>query len=411
VVRQSFAFWERGDRNPEDLDFAYTTDRNGSDIHIGFTGRITECRGQRSEGTFAFCSADGDRSRLLVAGVYRTGSMEAILRTVAGQYAGHEEPARFEGVPDLSSERLRFVDPWPTEETVTVNLSVRSGEDRDWEPLVRAGIDYWQGEGSQHATYSQEMVFDPDAADADITVTVVEEIPECGIHEGTETRALGCAGRYNTSVLAGETVPVQIETGWDDRTTVQTVKHEFGHVYGLTHDDEPTSIMNATYSEAATAPETNVSDRINPFGPGPVDVFVDTDSFSAPASAVRAQVRHAVEYYDAGADGAVDPSVDVRLHDDRETADVVVESGDLSVCSSAGDVGSCGILSRRNTDFDPAWEYYERQNVTLSGVETETIGWHTGYWLGFSVAAAETESELPAPFRETDPEHKRDWWK
>lgn len=412
VLRESFEFWEAEGRNPERLDFVYTTDADDSDIHVAFTGIIEECQGDRSGGTFSFCSVetDTDQSRVRVSGVYEPAGMEALLRNVAGQYAGHDSPSEFEGVPDLSTARLQFLDPWPTEETVTVNLSVESGSDRDWGALVGEGLDYWQANQDRYATYTQDLVFDPDAPDAEVTVSIVEDITQCGVHDDPDVEPLGCADRYNRSLLADETVRVRVESGWDDATTLQTLKHEFGHVYGLTHGEGPVGIMNATYSDARTVPEPNVSERANPFGSDGIDVAVDYGSFSAVESDVRQQVRHAVEYYDRGGGGTVDPAVEIRLHDDPETADIVVRKGQITRCSD-GDTGSCGQLSRSNTDSDPAWEYYTRQEISLRGIDTATVGWHVGYWMGFSVATADSQSELPPPFGESDYEHVRNWWK
>lgn len=253
VVGAAFAFWEQSGRNPENRTFVRVSDPEDADIRLRFTGVIAECRGERTDGSYHFCSRADNRT-VRVAGVYEQGEMERLLRYLAGQYAGHENPEAFEGVPDLSTARLLYLDPWPTEETVTVNLSVEVDGDRDWAPLVRAGIDYWQTNQERYGNYTQGFEFRPNASEAAVTVAIVEDIRRCGVEETGD--ALGCADRYNRSLLARDTVDVRIEAGWDDRTTLQTVKHEFGHVYGRNHGEEPMPLMEPRYDNA-----TRVDDR------------------------------------------------------------------------------------------------------------------------------------------------------
>lgn len=251
VAGEAFTFWEAADRNPEDRTFVYTPDAGEADLKLRFVGRITECRGEATDGTYHFCSRSGNRT-VRVAGVYEPAEMREILRYLGGQYAGHENPGRFEGVTDLSTARLPYIDPWPTEEPITVNLSVEVEGDRDWARLVREGVDYWQANQERYGNYTQGFEFRPNASEAAVTVSIVEEISRCGVENHT-VDALGCADRYNRSLLARDTVSVRIEAGWDDRTTVRTVEHEFGHVYGRDHGQEPMPLMEPRYDNATRA--------------------------------------------------------------------------------------------------------------------------------------------------------------
>ena len=248
VAETAFAFWERADRNPENRTFVRVSDPADADIRLRFVDRITECRGETTDGSYHFCSR-GDSRTVRVAGLYEPAEMRQILRYLGGQYAGHENPGRFEGVTDLSTARLPYIDPWPTAETVTVNLSVEVEDDRDWVPLVREGIDYWQANQDRYGNYTQDFEFRPNASEAAVTVAIVEDINQCGVEDGV-TEALGCADRYNRSLLARDTVDVRIEAGWDDRTTIRTVEHEFGHVYGRAHGQEPMPLMEPRYDNA-----------------------------------------------------------------------------------------------------------------------------------------------------------------
>ncbi|WP_323174842.1 matrixin family metalloprotease, partial [Natrialba sp. PRR66] len=89
------------------------------------------------------------------------------------------------------------------------------------------------------AAYEAAFVLDPNATDPDVVVTFVDDVDECGDVDD----AAGCAPRLSSNSRVDPPVAVEVEANLSDESTVIVTKHEFGHVLGLSHDDDPQSIM------------------------------------------------------------------------------------------------------------------------------------------------------------------------
>lgn len=290
---------------------------------------------------------------------------------------------------------------WP-DEPIVVAIEDATGDDRDFAPLARAALDYWEGNASRYAGYPVEFVLEPDAADPDVEMRVVRDITDC---DGTGD-AVGCAPYVTDRDRIDRPVTVQIVAGLSDESTIHVIKHELGHVLGLDHGDAPQDVM-APGTLVTTLPKANATDRDVPWKDDALTVHVN-DSGVADGDAVRDQIRHAVRYYDRGADGTVPENVSFEFVDDPERADVVISFPDEMPCG-AGD-GSCGRRVGVDEDGDGALEYYTRLEITLTNVDVEATGWHVGYWLGYAFGF-EDPSDWPEPLRDASPDERRsDWW-
>lgn len=90
------------------------------------------------------------------------------------------------------------------------------------------------------------------------------------------------------------------------------------------------------------------------------------------------------------------------------------QTANISIAASRnpcgdGDAGSCGLVYGSDPDGDRALEFYNRQEILLKDIDIDAMGWHVGYWLGFSIASADDRSELPKPFQDADYDDRRDW--
>jgi len=291
------------------------------------------------------------------------------------------------------------------ERTLTVALADETATDREYAPLVRDALDYWEQNATTYAGYPIEYEFRANATDPDVRVRFVERIDSCG-HDGTEFTA-GCAP-YITDGPVERPATVRIETGYDDPSTVLLLQHELGHTLGLAHDDRPSRVMSAQ-AELYTLPRPDATERLLPWASDDLTYAVSYDGVApSERDATRRQVEAAVEYAAGGADGTIPENVTFTRVSDPERANVTIRFTDSDPCT-AGD-GSCGELRGLDPDGDGALETYARLSITVVGLDTEVRGWHVGYWTarGFGLRG----EELPAPLRSSDPDVRRsEWWR
>lgn len=410
TAREAIESWDSGPEGT-DIDFEYTPDPDAADLHIAFEGIVQTCGGQAAQEAWYYCTLDNSTAEdttVVVSGIYTKADMDRILRTIAGFYAGYENPATAGGFADLQTSPPQYLDPWPTKSEVVVNLSVETESTRAWAPLIEASLDYWDAAETGYGNYTENFVFRPDAERADVTVSIVEDISACGYEIGS---LVGCANYYGRDVLAEPVTDIRIEAGYTNETTVDIIKHEFGHVYGRNHGQEPTDVMSERIVNATLLPKLDAGNRTNPYRENPIEVFVDYDSFDHPRDEIRFQVGKAVSYYDVGSSPHVSDALEVTLTRNRSAAEIVVDEGQITFCEGGSGAGSCGIAYGSNEDSDPNFEYYSFQNITIQGLDTPTIGWHVGYWMAFTVGGATSPDELPAPFRNADYEKRTNWWR
>lgn len=288
------------------------------------------------------------------------------------------------------------------ERTLTVAMNVSANEDRDFRPMLREALDYWEANAEQYAGYPIEYEIS-DTGEADVEVRFVEAITDCG----SETYTAGCAPIIENANQVRRPVVVRVRSNYSANSTTQVLKHEVGHTLGLRHDDEPQSVMQHR-SQLTTLPQPDAAERAMPWADPELSVYVDDANVSRrERDETERQVAGALGYFADGADGTVPDNVSFTRTDNRTAADVVVVFGESAPCTNGG--GSCGSLRGRDPDGDGALERYTRLRITVAGVDTEARGWHVGFWLarGFGL----TESDLPEPLATDDPAVRRsDWW-
>jgi hypothetical protein len=288
--------------------------------------------------------------------------------------------------------------PWGSEPIV---VAVDGPPGREVTPLVRQAATFWEEHAERYAGYPVEYEVRPNAANPDLVVRFVDEITGCESSHHTA----GCAPYITNAAQIDRPVEVEIKTGLSDESTVQVVSHELGHTLGLGHGDEPQAVMR-TGVTLTTLPQLNATERGFPWTDGDLTVYVDVDDAPDPAAA-RSQVRSALGYYERGAPGMPD-NLTFEVVDDPD-ADIVVRYAPESPCTQG--TGSCGSSRGPDPDGDGASEYYAQFTVTVVGIDTDAIGWHTGYWLAVAFGA-EADADKPAVFRDASyGERRSEWWK
>ena len=276
---------------------------------------------------------------------------------------------------------------------------------RDYAPLVRRALDYWEANASQYAGHDVAYRIDPDAADPDFVVAVVDRIEDCGTEDD---HSAGCAPYITRPEQFSPPERVRVVDGLSDESAVQVLIHEFGHTLGLGHDDEPQSVMRAE-GRLATLPRRDAVDKAFAWEHRTLSVHVDVGDGVGDRAAVDRQVRETLAYFDRGAEGTVTPNVSFVRTSNRSAADVVVQVGGTHPCDR--DAGSCRRLRGLDPDADDRLETYDRLEVYVVGLDPEAVGWHVGRHLGYSLGLT-GDGAYPAPLR-TDAsfeERRSDWW-
>lgn len=124
------------------------------------------------------------------------------------------------------------------------------------EQTIQAALDYWEANDEQYLGYKVTFEYQPETDDPDIRLRFVDEITSCGDTDHDD-RLTGCAPILDQR--ATKTITARIESGRDADETLLTLKHELGHVLGLTHKDEPQRVMSNDPSDRIPNYETKQS--------------------------------------------------------------------------------------------------------------------------------------------------------
>lgn len=297
--------------------------------------------------------------------------------------------AGFTGDPDnpYSSENL----------TVAVEANAT---DRDVAPLVREALDYWEANDERSLNYTVNASVVPNASDPDIRISFVPTLSNCG----DVSHAAGCSPKITNPTQTMDTVEIRALDNLSDDSTVHVVEHELGHAFGLGHDDEPQSVM-APRATLRALPQPNATDRALAWDDPTLSVYLVNTT-----PAAREGIRHALAYYDRGADGTVPENVSFEWTRNLSQADVVVRFAPESACGSQ--LRSCGSVFGTDSDGDGALERYERVDITLTDLDTDLVGWHVARWLGLGFGI-ENESDYPPALSVTTTHDQRtgEWWR
>ncbi|UPV73601.1 hypothetical protein M0R89_13765 [Halorussus limi] len=307
-----------------------------------------------------------------------------------------------------TSQEKEVENPWG-EQNVTVAVWNTVNQSRNVKPLVNQTLTYWNGNGSQYAEYNVTFVPTTNVYEADITVRLVAGISECG--GGDTNSTVGCAPVLDAWETPTDSVEVRVVAGYSNESTRRILKHEFGHVVGLEHGEEPMPTMQAI-AEHTYLSQADIADRAVPWRNSTLSVYVDVSALPGhDREDARTQIRHALDYYESGAEGSVPSNVSFVTTSNRSAADVRISFADDPFDCGGERVreGSCGLSWVYDTDTDGAPEYFADYEIKLRDLNVDAIGWHVGYWLADAMGLS--GDELPEPFVDSgDGERQSDWW-
>lgn len=295
--------------------------------------------------------------------------------------------------------------PWRSD-TAVVSINKTADPDRNYAGLVQASINYWDDDGAEHRHYDVRLVVQPNASDADIEVRFVDSIDVCGRIYDHDGRFAGCAPILSANSNPDKPAVIYVLAGLTREDTVHTLNHEFGHLFGIDHDEEPMPLMNESYNHTFIS-KPDVDERAFPWEQTHFSVYIEhVDGESdARQESTREQVTHAMDYYASDADGWMAENITYEFVSDPAEADIRIEFTDDSLESD----GSLGRFWGHDIDTDDELEYYRYVNISVNGIPVNRRGWHVGYWLGFAFGA-ESVDELPPPFDNPESDPRRHWW-
>ena len=193
---------------------------------------------------------------------------------------------------------------------------------------------------------------------------------------------------------------MRIETGYTRADTLETIKHEFGHVYGREHGQEPMPLMAASGVVNRTA-QPNATERAIPWQSDALKTHVDAESFGSGTKGSLDEQLSNTLWYANDSWGTVPDGLVIKRTNNRSEADVVVVPRTVG-----GEYVSGRDLFGRSTDSDQPLAYYTNATVRIDpDVRTDEVGWYIGYYVDSLVNPDERSEPFGPPARDRD-----NWW-
>lgn len=281
----------------------------------------------------------------------------------------------------------------PDGSALTVYLNDTTDSSRDYGPVVASAVEYWNDERiGRFAAYEAELAYDGSAVEGDFEVRVVDELRRCG-DDGDVHETLGCAPLVVAQPES--TVTIEVRSGQTDAKFENTLKHELGHVLGITHDEPPTWLMAGGAGENPAGSVPNATERDHPWNHSG-DIRVAVRDGVEGAATVKANVRVAVRHYNKLAGLYLPEGTRVVLVDEWYRADIVFQDEPPGSFAAANGSGSIAYRSGLDYDSDPSLEQWLAVYVYLAEVDPAETEPHAGYWIG--IFAGNSPEELPAKY-------------
>lgn len=321
-----------------------------------------------------------------------------------------EQTSTEEPWPTVTFSSTPTPDPYPSnhwdEEELVIAVSTNVTTDRDYVSMVREASEYWANHSERYAEYPMSFVVDPNASNPDVIVHITKNKTRCGTEHGEFV--MGCASKISQANSPDRPEIVEIKVGYSTNTTVDTIKHEFGHLLGIGHGEEPLPVMNASATSRYYS-RLNITERGYPWRERNLTVAIDEESLrDQPMEFDKtvSQIRHAVQYFRAGKSGIKPDNVSLQLTNNTSAADILITFND-----GLEQDGSIGQGYGYSNDTDESLEYRSTYVIKITGLDEKAVGWHVGLWLSYALGV-DNQAGLPDPFTNASYSERRGkWWR
>lgn len=218
----------------------------------------------------------------------------------------------------------------------------QSEANRDKSNIVNHSMVWWTENSWDYAGYPVNLSQIDDQDSADIIVTFEESPIQCGIGPHTGT-VLGCAPLNEHRAEQPSEITIAIDQATPE--SIITVKHELGHVFGLTHDDDPGYVMDDLYGQTNRHWDN-------------ITVYIDGSTANE-----ERQIGHALDFYADGAHDTLDNPPSFTIVGNKADAVIVVGFDSSYDCNG---FATCS--------YDTA--YLSQNAVLITDHRSQYAGWY-----------------------------------
>lgn len=280
-------------------------------------------------------------------------------------------------VPNAEETTAHFTaNPW-NDRVLNVSVQNNISETHNLTLVTLSAIEYWN-KNQNLTAYNAQLRYVSQSKQADIIVRYQHEV-DCGFD------AVGCAFiiTNDTDVQHPEMVDIQYEKEDNYRLLRDTTVHEFGHIFGLDHDDKPHYVMDHEYYNTNdTGYAIDAENRTFPWTTRTLYYHID-ESFN---QSQVSQIEYGLDYYRQGADGAVPDDLRLVRTDNKWRADIEIHNGPYDDYYAYTPWVRYG-----DYDSDGKDELYYKINVTLHKPPVKT----TGYNVASALTSVFTPNDTP----------------
>lgn len=357
-----------------------------ADYRIIFRPTIKSCQGDKTETTFYWCLEENSDT-VEVASRYIPGQQAELTERAAGAALVGQD---YEGASFYDEiEEPQIDTPFLESGPITVAATSESNDiDATEYAALRDALSYWNKNASRYDTaWQAQFEIINDTRRADVEVRFVEDIQRCA----NSSDALGCAPIIGANEQITSQARIRIEEGYAKQSAEVIIQHEFGHLLGLVHGQEPLPLMSATYDAQLAGNIPNVDTRDYGFDDSVLPVYVDYETFEADQERVREEIVQTMEWYEDGNVESVPNDIRFTFTEEIDEAAFV-----LRYNQTVSDDGFAYRIQPygRSVDTDEAIEYYST-GIFRFGGDTDTLSYYFAEGSGYMIANTATLDDAP----------------